>query len=110
MKRNTRYWVMLILLSGFLLAGCATHSEHAVTVAPSGEVLVADPHADIRRELAGVSGSGPYGWSKGYWTFQNGRWIWVPGSWEEPSNSANWIDGHWERTTDRWIWIPGHAA
>ena len=80
MKRKTQHWVVLILVSGFLFAGCATHSEHAVTVAPNGEVLVADRQSDVRRELAGVSGSGPYGWAKGYWTFQNGRWIWVPRS------------------------------
>jgi hypothetical protein len=110
MKRNISQWMLMGLFAGFLFAGCATRSDHAVTVGPNGQVMVADPQDRVRRELADVSGSGPYGWIKGYWTYMNSRWIWVPGRWEVPSNAGNWIDGHWDRGVDGWIWIPGHWA
>ena len=101
---------LVVLIGGFLLAGCASRSQHAVTVTPSGEVMLPDREDHVRREQAGLSGVVPYSWSKGYWTFEDGHWVWVPGQWLQPVNSANWVEGHWEHATDGWVWVPGHPA
>jgi hypothetical protein len=79
-------------------------------VTPSGQVMVPDPDAASRCEKAGMSGVGPYAWNKGYWTFGESRWVWIPGKWLEPVNSANWVEGHWERGTYGWVWVPGHPV
>ena len=70
---------LMLFAGSILLAGCASHSQPAVTVTPNGQVMAPNPQDDVRHEKSGMSGVGPYALSKGYWVLEGGRWVWVPG-------------------------------
>ncbi len=49
-----------------------------------------------------------YAWQPGYWTRQDGQWVWVEGRWVALQPGYTWAPTHWERTPDgSWQLIPG---
>ncbi len=107
MKQDLRKILAMSVLGGALLTACETH--HPVVVTPTGRIVVPEAPPAPRREVAGVPPATSDIWVPGYWTYTNNRWVWVPGSWQNPPRvGATWIAGHWEHTSTGWVWTPGH--
>jgi hypothetical protein len=50
-----------------------------------------------------------YAWQPGYWTRQNGDWVWVEGQWIALQPGYAWAPTHWEQLPDgTWQLVPGH--
>ena len=108
MKTGTVRILACMTLSGTLLAGCVYHERTAVT--PSGEVVVVkEAPPEPRHEVIGVAPSPSHVWISGYWSYRNGRYVWVPGHYENrPHTASVWVAGHWDHTSRGWVWTPGH--
>jgi len=79
-----------------------------VVVTPTGEVVTSQP-PPAKGEITGARPGPSYIWASGYWAFNDGRWFWVPGSWQErPQATAVWVPGHWDNAARGWLWTPGH--
>jgi len=49
-----------------------------------------------------------YTWQPGYWSVQNGQWVWVEGGWVPQEPGYAWAPAHWEQMPDgRWRFVPG---
>jgi hypothetical protein len=49
-----------------------------------------------------------YEWQPGYWTQENGDWVWVDGRWVQLPPHYRWTPTHWEEAPDgTWHLIPG---
>src|SRR5579884_3947861 len=48
-------------------------------------------------------------WIDGYWRWDRGRYVWVPGVWQRPPYAgAYWSHGHWDHYPDGWRYHEGH--
>jgi hypothetical protein len=108
--RIKKEMIRLLVIATFasvLSFGCQT--RRVVVASPTGEVLVAKAPPAPRTEVVTVAPSTSHVWQAGYWSYRNGRYVWVPGRYElRPRASAVWVPGHWDRTTRGWVWTPGH--
>ncbi len=111
-KRNVSRVLVLAAVSGFLATGCYSHQaavRERVVPAPTGRVVVSEAPPPARPEIIAPAPTVSHVWLKGYWTFQDGQWVWIPGHWEvRPRTGAVWAPGQWDRTSTGWIWTPGH--
>ena len=48
-----------------------------------------------------------YIWTDGYWRWQRGRYIWVPGRWVARRPGRRWVLGYWRRQGQVWIYVDG---
>jgi hypothetical protein len=49
-----------------------------------------------------------YAWQPGYWTLDNGQWVWVEGQWIPLQPGYAWSPAHWEQAPDgSWKLLPG---
>jgi hypothetical protein len=49
-----------------------------------------------------------YAWQPGYWTLQEGQWLWVDGGWVPLQPGYTWSPAHWEHAPDgTWRLLPG---
>ena len=49
-----------------------------------------------------------YAWQPGYWTRDDGDWVWVEGQWIADQPGWAWSPAHWEQNPDgQWQLIPG---
>jgi hypothetical protein len=50
-----------------------------------------------------------YVWVKGFWDWEGGEWVGIPGRWERPAGrDVTWVDPHYDREQDGWRYEPGH--
>jgi len=50
-----------------------------------------------------------YVWAEGYWNWDRGRYVWVPGAWRQaPYAGAYWTHPHWDHYSDGWHYHEGH--
>ena len=72
--------LLLAALSGLMVSGCYHRVvvREPVAVAPSGEVVVTEAPPAPKREVITTSPSAAHVWVTGYWTYQNGRYVWMP--------------------------------
>jgi hypothetical protein len=109
MKTNLLKLLVGTLLGGVLFTNCATRHTERVVVSPTGAVVVSTAPPAVRHEVVPVSPGESYVWVPGYWAYQNTRWVWVSGHYENrPQPGALWVSGHWDHTRHGWIWTPGH--
>ena len=112
MKRELVCLTIGIALAGVLGTGCESHRHYATvstTPTPTGEIIVTEAPPAPRTEVVGVAPSPAHVWVKGYYVYQNGRYVWLPGHWEtRPRSGAIYVAGHWDRTSRGWVWTPGH--
>jgi hypothetical protein len=48
-------------------------------------------------------------WMAGYWGWNGGGYVWVPGRWiAPPFRGAVWIPAHWVRRPRGWVLVRGH--
>jgi YXWGXW repeat-containing protein len=70
-----------------------------VEVAPPAPIEEAPPPAPSPRHV----------WTSGYWTFQGGRYVWVPGSYVvAPQPAARWVPARWVPGQGGWYLERGH--
>jgi hypothetical protein len=50
-----------------------------------------------------------YSWVDGYWGIHSGRYVWVPGRWQQPPYAgAYWSHPHYDHYQDGWHYHEGH--
>lgn len=56
-----------------------------------------------------TSAPGPgHVWLPGYYTWDGGRYVWVPGRWDiSPSPGRHWVPGRWRSHRGQWYWVEG---
>jgi len=108
--------ILLSLLAGALLAGCAP--EQPTNVGP--QVASADnanlsqqpnqpPPQDQKDVVPPPPGAITQWWFiPGHWAWR-GQWVWVSGHWRSRPHSGDvWIVGKWEKQGDVFVWQKGH--
>jgi hypothetical protein len=113
MKIQTRRVLLAVALGGVLSAGCSsTHRVAPVVVtSSSGGVAVAEAPPPLRAEVRSAPPGSDYVWVRGFWTYADGHYVWVPGRYElRPRAEATWVDGYWEHTTTGWVYVQGTGS
>jgi hypothetical protein len=114
--------IYILALTPFALAGCViqepappvtTTTEVTREVTTTGpttrEVVVTQEPPAVRIESQTVSPGVNYVWTRGYWRWSGGTYVWVPGTWiVRPRPAAVWVEGHWLRRGGTWVWMAGH--
>jgi len=120
MKRIMLAISPLIVMGGLLTNGCVSHHrEVAVTTEPvtttttttRRTIVVTEEPPPPREEVRTVAPSEAHVWVSGYWSYADGRWVWIPGHWElRPRTNAIWVPGHWDKDPSGkgWIWTSGY--
>jgi hypothetical protein len=95
MKRT----LLLAVLAGALsLPGCAAGYAYYAPVPPP----------PVRVEAFGVAPGPGFVFVNGYWGYQGGNHVWIPGRWERPPHGRSaWEAGRWERQGNRWAYRQG---
>ena len=71
---------------------------HIGPPAPRHEVIVESPYAGAT-------------WVPGYYSFDGGAYVWVPGRWERPPReNAYWVEPRYERHGDHYDYFAGRWA
>ena len=124
MKKQIFGILPLIVGGGLVLSGCVNSHRLAPTGPPTEPppgppttttettrtVVVTQAPPPPRTEAMPPQPSQTQVWVSGFWTFTNGRWVWMPGHWElRPRAGAVWVPGHWDQSPDSrtWVWTPG---
>ena len=48
-------------------------------------------------------------WRPGYWSYDTGQFVWVPGTViAKPDAAAMWLADHWEKRGFGWAFVPGY--
>ena len=95
----------------------APTSQHVVQTTPRYVTVQQAPPAVQASVTQGPKPSQTSAWIDGYWSQQNGRWVWIPGHWEEPrqnghvwqppvcvqdnNNGYRYYPGYWHGRQDR---------
>ena len=78
-------------------------------VAPGFRVRVAPPPPRV--EVRPLAPSLTHVWTPGYWTWQDGRHVWVAGQWAVPPQAGHaWVEARWTLEGREWVFVPGHWA
>lgn len=73
------------------------------------EVIVTEAPPPPVTETVVVSPGHGYIWVAGYWGWEHGRRIWVPGHWELPPRGHHtWVEPRWERRGHGYVFIRGY--
>jgi len=76
---------------------------------PVGVAYVRRAPPAVRVEVRGVAPGPGHIWVAGYYRWDSGDYVWVPGHWEaRPRARARWVEGHWRHTRHGWYWVEGH--
>jgi hypothetical protein len=46
-------------------------------------------------------------WGRGYWQWQGGQHVWVPGRWIAEHPGQHWVPEHWAQNGPNWVFVPG---
>ena len=67
------------------------------------------PPPPVRYERRGPMPGPGYAWVDGYWNLDRGRYVWVPGRWQQPPYAgAYWSHPHYDHYNDGWHYHDGH--
>jgi hypothetical protein len=84
----------------------------AVVVAPAPApttIVITSAPPPPRREVRGHRPGRGYVWVGGYWGFEHGHHVWVPGRWVVPPHRhGHWHAPRWERRGGTYVFIEGH--
>jgi hypothetical protein len=96
----------LLLASLLLAAGALTPvlSQAGVAI----DINVAPPAPVV--ETVPAPPQPGYVWAAGYWNWEGGRHVWVPGHYMEPRPGYRWEPDRWDHRGDRYHYEPGHWA
>ena len=72
-------------------------------------VVIGEPPPPPRVETVPVAPVTGYVWRPGYWRWDEGRYLWIPGAYiVAPQPLAAWISGHWVPAGGGWMWVAGY--
>ena len=92
-------WIMSAILASALTAPAFAGVGVYIGVAPP----------PLRYERRPPLPGPGYAWVDGYWNWYGGRYVWVPGAYEQPPHPhARWVEGHWNHRGGGWVWVEGH--
>ena|SRR5271170_3472057 len=121
MLKNFRYaaTVALCFLAFASLAGCGETVEEQPP--PPAAVLPPAPIAPKYIRMAPTAPPAPQqetppqlgelnkAWRPGYWSYDTGQFVWVPGTViAKPDAAAMWLPDHWEKRGFGWAFVPGY--
>ena len=92
-----------------LLTIALTANAACATAAPRGRVYVrVGPPAPIVERGIVAPGAG-YVWMPGFYRWERGAYLWVPGRWERPPRArAVWVPARWVHDRRGWFLVEGH--
>jgi hypothetical protein len=89
-------------LVALLLIGCA-HPP------PPGRVYTMRRPPAVRAEVIPVAPAAGYVWINGFWRWERGDYVWVPGRWARPaSGHRTFVAGHWRHDRRGWYYVEGY--
>ncbi|MDP9039680.1 MAG: YXWGXW repeat-containing protein [Acidobacteriota bacterium] len=97
-----------------LAAAAALAACTAVTLPASAQVGIGvqigrNPPPPMRYERRPPMPGPGYAWVDGYWAVDRGRYVWVPGRWNQPPYpGAYWSHPHYDHYQDGWRMHEGH--
>lgn len=92
LHRRIRLSLGIAAVSATLLGACVV--APAPGYPPPGPLVVAPPPAP-EVEVIGVAPAPGYFWIHGFWGWEGGRHVWVPGRWEAPRPGYRWVPHAW---------------
>lgn len=100
--------IVLVLL--FATLPVSASAQAVFVQLPAGfRVEIAPPQ--LRVEVRPAAPSPGYSWVPGYWSYADGRYVWVPGSYiVAPQPGARWIPAQWVLRNGGWYFEPGRWA
>jgi hypothetical protein len=73
------------------------------------QVYIGPPPPPIRYEVRPPMPAEGYAWVDGYWGDRGGRYVWVPGRWQQPPYAgAYWTHPHYDHYQQGWQVHEGH--
>ena len=95
--------LIAIALVATTLSACVVAPARPYAYGPPGEVVIANvpPPAPYVETLPPPPFAGAL-WIGGYWGWQGGRHVWVPGRYEHPREGYAWVPHHWAQHDGRW--------
>ena len=88
---------------GLVFAGALAFSAVAADIV----VRIAPPRAIVERRPPPPSRN--HVWIQGYHNWDNQRYTWVPGRWEQPPRPrARWVAHRWVRRNGGYVLVQGH--
>ena len=72
-------------------------------------VVIGVPPPPAKIEVAPVIPVSGFVWHPGYWRWEEGRYIWIPGAFiAPPQPRAIWVPSHWTPAPGGWVWAAGY--
>jgi hypothetical protein len=103
-----RKLALIAALSLSALAPQASQAQVRIGVALPGIRVNVGPPAP-RYEPVPVAPSPRHQWIAGYWSWHDGRQVWVPGRWSvAPAYGYVWEPARWEQVNGAWVFYDGH--
>ena len=104
---SLRHWRSLAAAAAAasLLGACVVAPVGRPVPAAGVYVDVAPPPPQV--EVVGVAPAPGYFWIGGYWGWETGRHVWVPGRWEAPRPGYAWVPHAWVREGGGYRMYPG---
>jgi hypothetical protein len=106
---------LLLVLSALLSSACYGRAGPGLFFLAADTVLLTAAVVSLTRpppppRVVYVPEPRPgYAWQPGFWTLQNGQWVWVEGGWVALRLGYAWVPAHWENLPDEtWRLVPGH--
>lgn len=96
----------LLLASLLLAAGVLTPALSQAGVAI--DINVAPPEPVM--ETPPPPPQPGYVWAAGYWNWEGGRHVWVPGHYMAPHPGYRWVPDRWDHRDRGYHYEPGHWA
>ena len=98
--KHTKLIVASLLLAGGLTLPALSQAGVAIDldIAPPVAVVETPPPAP----------QPGYVWAAGYWNWEGGRHVWVPGHYMAPHPGHHWVADHWEQRGPHYHYQPGH--
>ncbi len=94
--------------ASLVLAACSIFPSTASAQVGIG-VTIGQPPPPIRYERRPPMPGEGYIWQDGYWGVSRGRYVWVPGLWQQaPYQGAYWSHPHYDHYQDGWRMHEGH--
>jgi hypothetical protein len=110
---NKRYLPLRAALLGTMLGLGALSTPASAQIGVSIDIGIPPP--PVRIEVVPAVRAG-YVWAPGYWGWQGGAHVWMPGRWNAARAGHRWAPERWETRNGRYVFVPGrwdadvHAA
>ena len=88
------------------MAGACALACLAASLPAAADVVVRIAPPGPRVEVVPAPRAG-YVWAPGYWSWRDGRHVWVGGHWVKERHGMHWHPSRWVERDGRWHLVPG---